>query len=72
MKLINFFLPVVFIVSLFSCKNETKSNDENQYIVAAYVWPSCPDERLIRETLWAEGIGEWEIIQKGNPRFDGH
>ena len=22
--------------------------------------------------MWSEGIGEWEVIRKGNPRFDGH
>jgi hypothetical protein len=22
--------------------------------------------------LWPEGIGEWEVIKKGTPRFDGH
>ena len=25
-----------------------------------------------RDTLWSEGTGEWEIIKKGNPRFEGH
>ncbi|MEI7424028.1 MAG: glycoside hydrolase family 99-like domain-containing protein [Prolixibacteraceae bacterium] len=47
-------------------KNPTK------YIVAAYVWPSCHDEPRSREKLWGEGIGEWEIIKKGSPRFEGH
>jgi hypothetical protein len=27
---------------------------------------------MSREKLWSEGIGEWEIIQKGTPRFEGH
>jgi hypothetical protein len=44
----------------------------NDYTVAAYVWPSCHDEPMSREKLWGEGIGEWEMIQKGNPRFEGH
>ena len=29
-----------------------------EYIVAAYVWPSCHDEPMARENLWSEGIGE--------------
>jgi hypothetical protein len=41
-------------------------------VVAAYVWPSCHDEPRSREVLWAEGTGEWEIIRKGDPRFEGH
>ena len=49
---------------------EEKSNDS--YYVAAYVWPSCHDDPLAHEKLWSEGIGEWEVIKKGNPRFDGH
>ena len=42
------------------------------YSVAAYIWPSCHDEPMSREKLWSEGIGEWEIIQKGQPKFEGH
>lgn len=38
------------------------------YDVAACVWPSTHDDPLGREFLWGEGIGEWEIIQKGVPR----
>lgn len=50
-----------------------KDNPEkNNYYVAAYVWPSCHDDSLGREILWPEGTGEWEVIKKGNPRFDGH
>ena len=63
---------------LFGCASETQSprQEDNpaksKYYVAAYIWPSCHDDPLAREKLWPEGIGEWEIIQKGNPRFDGH
>lgn len=53
---------------IFSQENRSKQN----YTVAAYVWPSCHDEPMSRETLWGEGIGEWEIIKKGEPRFEGH
>ena len=57
----------------------TSSSDESkfdygnsEYYVAAYIWPSCHDEEMSRDKLWVEGIGEWEMIQKGNPCFDGH
>jgi hypothetical protein len=49
-----------------------ESASENKYYVAAYIWPSCHDDPLGREKLWPEGTGEWEVIKKGNPRFDGH
>jgi len=42
------------------------------YLVAAYIWPSCHDDSLAHEYLWSEGIGEWEVIKKGDPRFEGH
>ncbi|MDR1779127.1 MAG: glycoside hydrolase family 99-like domain-containing protein [Tannerella sp.] len=63
----------------FSCakvqKTEVVYLDEyadNQYYVAAYIWPSCHDDPLGHKMLWDEGIGEWEVIKKGNPRFEGH
>lgn len=71
---INCVLIIIWISLLFfSCvqkKNNKNINDD--YIVAAYVWPSCHDEPMSREYLWGEGIGEWEMIQKGDPRFEGH
>ena len=45
---------------------------KSEYYVAAYIWPSCHDDSLGRDKLWPEGTGEWEVIKKGNPRFDGH
>lgn len=48
------------------------SGAKQDYIVAAYVWPSCHDEPMSREALWGEGIGEWEIVKKAKPRFEGH
>jgi hypothetical protein len=44
----------------------------NEYYVAAYVWPSCHDEELSRNSFWPAGQGEWEVIRKGNERFEGH
>ncbi len=68
-----YFLSTLIIggcASDFQKENEKKISD--YYYVAAYVWPSCHDEERGREILWPEGIGEWEIIKKGTPRFDGH
>ena len=68
-------LNLISLCILTSCSSfSTKKNEENinEYSVAAYVWPSCHDEDMSREELWEEGIGEWEIIKKGTPRFDGH
>jgi hypothetical protein len=42
------------------------------YDVAAYIWPSCHHDERFGGMLWPEGMGEWEIIRKGNPRFEGH
>jgi hypothetical protein len=57
-----------------SCTRQTAQNaaGRNDYYVAAYVWPSCHDDSMGREKLWPDGTGEWEVIRKGNPRFDGH
>ena len=63
---------------LFGCaagpqspKQQLNTKDGNYY-VAAYIWPSCHDDPLGRKMLWPEGIGEWEVIKKGTPRFKGH
>lgn len=51
-------------------KNTEKINDD--YKVAAYVWPSTHHDERFGDMLWPEGTGEWEIIKKGTPRFEGH
>lgn len=51
---------------------QKKQTEKNNYLVAAYIWPSCHDDPLAHQKLWSEGIGEWEVIKKGNPRFEGH
>jgi len=68
---------LVFLLSvsllLFSCS--TADDPGTEYpacYVAAYVWPSCHNDKRFGDMLWPEGIGEWEIIQKGTPRFPGH
>jgi len=45
---------------------------EDDYTVAAYYWPSLHDESRSRKVFWSEGIGEWEMVQKARPRFEGH
>jgi hypothetical protein len=60
-----------------SCTSQQKEESvqdavKNEYYVAAYIWPSCHDEPMSRRVLWPEGVGEWEVIQEGNPRFEGH
>lgn len=72
------FGALIVLVILFGCSSDVKSNQREEklaksdYYVAAYIWPSCHDDSLGREKLWPEGTGEWEVIKKGNPRFDGH
>ncbi len=66
------------LIILCACSSNVQSPDQaekstkNEYYVAAYIWPSCHDDPLGREKLWSEGTGEWEVIKKGNPRFEGH
>jgi len=59
-----------------SAGNKTSQPEEKpagkNYYVAAYIWPSCHNDPLGRDKLWPDGTGEWEVIKKGNPRFDGH
>jgi len=69
---------LAFLVILTGCSSgiqqsqQEKEEAKNDYYVAAYIWPSCHDDPLGREKLWSEGTGEWEVIKKGNPRFEGH
>ncbi len=66
---------LLWLVSLFSfflyasCSKEKSSSE---YDVAAYFWPAYHDEERSKENFWPQGIGEWEIVKQGTPRFDGH
>ena len=66
----------VFLSVLFGCspsfRKASNPKEKTKYYVAAYVWPSRHNDVRGQELLWSEGIGEWEMIQKGNPRFEGH
>jgi hypothetical protein len=71
----NIILVNICILLLSACGQQSSQQTEksgNEYYVAAYVWPSCHDEELSRTFFWHEGKGEWEVIQKGNERFEGH
>ena len=57
-------------LALMCCCTRSKA-PKFDYNVCAFVWPSCHDDSLGRAN-WEEGIGEWEVIKKGNPRFEGH
>jgi len=50
----------------------SSENPKGKYDVAAYIWPSCHHDERFGDMLWPEQTGEWEIIKKGTPRFEGH
>ena len=68
-RLINLLLMSI-LISCAQKDSDKKLNDD--YNVAAYIWPSCHHDERFGEMLWPEGTGEWEIIKKGTPRFEGH
>lgn len=68
MKKQSLILLAALAAVLLGCAREPATRD---YHVCAFIWPSCHDDSLGR-TNWEQGIGEWEVIQKGNPRFPGH
>jgi len=72
MKRISVF--AVVMIALMSCRSQEAVPEGNNFDthVCAFIWPSCHDDSLAHEWLWEEGIGEWEVIKKGNPRFEGH
>jgi hypothetical protein len=68
-------LTIVMVQVLLVGCNSQKSKShifEDQYDVAAYVWPSCHHDERLGDIPWPDGTGEWEIIKKGTPRFEGH
>ena len=69
-------LLILCCTVLFSCTEKksavAENNTDSEYYVAAYIWPSCHHDERFGDMLWPEGIGEWEVINKGNPRFEGH
>ena len=69
-KRIILFAGIVYFSCFVSTFGQVPAKSD--YYVAAYIWPSCHDDPMGHEILWPEGKGEWEIIQKGTPRFEGH
>ena len=70
-----YYLTAIFLFSFltYSCsEKEDVIKEDAEYKVAAYIWPSCHHDERFGDMLWPEGIGEWEVIKKGNPRFEGH
>ena len=72
----SFFITAA-MTTICSCAPSTQKvygqpKEQEDYYVAAYIWPSCHNDPMAQDTLWGEGIGEWEVIQKGTPRFEGH
>lgn len=63
-------------IVLFSCDSQVKTTniqpEKDEYLVAAYIWPSCHHDARFGDMLWPDGMGEWEVINKGDRRFDGH
>lgn len=77
MRKIGTFIQIFALFSTLSLLADDKDKrdnrpTENNYYVAAYVWPSCHHDKRFGDMLWPEGVGEWEVIKKGTPRFDGH
>jgi hypothetical protein len=71
-KRILFLLTGISTFFLPACRRQEQRQQTPEYYVAAYVWPSCHDEALSREWLWPDGTGEWEVIRKGDKRFEEH
>ena len=65
-----------WLLVCLSCLTSRADNDnqkgDDEYIVAAYYWPSCHVDPRSKKIWWEKGIGEWEIVQKATPRFEGH
>lgn len=73
---ISFLLVINILLLLQSCnltqRNTSIKNEDFDYNVAAYIWPSCHHDERFGDMLWPEGIGEWEVIKRGHARFEGH
>ncbi|MDR0814479.1 MAG: glycoside hydrolase family 99-like domain-containing protein [Bacteroidales bacterium] len=74
MKSVNSLIITALVFLLCACAPRVQKEEaaKSDYYVAAYIWPSCHDEPMSHDALWGEGQGEWEVIRKGNPRFEGH
>ena len=64
-------LCAVVMAFAYGCNTKPATPIADNYRVCVFIWPSCHDDSLGR-TNWEQGIGEWEVIKKGDPRFPGH
>ena len=49
-----------------------KSNTQNQFDIAAFVWPSYTGREPRSLQFWPEGIGEWQTVIAAKPAYPGH
>lgn len=69
-------LFVALALSLLACQPKpnnliSKNSDENQYDIAAYVWPAYHQEPRMKEFYRGDN-GEWERIFDAKPKWEGH
>ena len=75
-----FSLITLFLIGVLnSCNSgiseyseQADNSTKQEYDIAAYVWPSCHHDKRLGDLLWPDGNGEWEIIKKCTPHFEGH
>jgi len=65
-------IGVLTVIIACNSADSAPVQDKDEYSVAAYIWPSCHHDERFGDMLWPDGEGEWEVIRKGNPRFEGH
>ena len=44
----------------------------NQYDVAAYIWPAYTGDEPRTRIFWPEGMGEWQSVKAAQAKFPGH
>ena len=66
------FTGIIALVCFVSgCRLSKDAPAKSEYYVVGNIWPSYYDDPINRE-IWPEGLGEWEIVKKATPRFEGH
>lgn len=74
--LTSFLIALASGISAFGATSKVTSRTSDgktpDYYVTAFIWPSCHDDSLAHKYLWPNGEGEWEVIKRGNRRFEGH
>jgi hypothetical protein len=71
MKKISFTKQVIAAGSLVALMGCTSPKQQTTTYVVGNIWPSYYDDSINRR-IWPEGMGEWEIVKKATPRFEGH